>query len=216
MSWKRLCLIAAVAILSTAAKADVLAFTPSDTGTLGDGGSIAGWGWAPNSLTIDYRFQVTAPINVTALAYYSLPEAGFQLNRGEIVSIYQAGSDPSILGTLLASATVTPAGLVQHVSTNVDFFYTSIAPLELAPGAIYQITEAASDRSTFFYSTTASPAPGISLVTSNPNAPISFGGDFFFNAAVPEPSTWAMLLLGFAGLGFMAYRRKSKLELMAA
>jgi hypothetical protein len=26
-------------------------------------------------------------------------------------------------------------------------------------------------------------------------------------AAVPEPSTWAMLLLGFAGVGFIAYRR---------
>jgi hypothetical protein len=35
-------------------------------------------------------------------------------------------------------------------------------------------------------------------------------------SAVPEPSTWAMLLLGFAGLGFMAYRRKSKPALMAA
>jgi hypothetical protein len=35
-------------------------------------------------------------------------------------------------------------------------------------------------------------------------------------AAVPEPSTWAMLLLGFAGMGFMAYRRKSKPALMAA
>jgi hypothetical protein len=35
-------------------------------------------------------------------------------------------------------------------------------------------------------------------------------------AAVPEPSTWAMLLLGFAGVGFMAYRRNSKPALMAA
>jgi hypothetical protein len=35
-------------------------------------------------------------------------------------------------------------------------------------------------------------------------------------SAVPEPSTWAMMLLGFAGVGFMAYRRKSKPELMAA
>jgi hypothetical protein len=26
--------------------------------------------------------------------------------------------------------------------------------------------------------------------------------------AVPEPSTWAMMILGFAGIGFMAYRRK--------
>jgi hypothetical protein len=33
---------------------------------------------------------------------------------------------------------------------------------------------------------------------------------------VPEPSTWAMLLLGFAGIGFMAYRRKSKSALVAA
>jgi PEP-CTERM motif len=35
-------------------------------------------------------------------------------------------------------------------------------------------------------------------------------------AAVPEPSTWAMMILGFAGLGFMAYRRKSKPALIAA
>jgi hypothetical protein len=27
---------------------------------------------------------------------------------------------------------------------------------------------------------------------------------------VPEPSTWAMMVLGFCGVGFMAYRRKSK------
>jgi hypothetical protein len=27
-------------------------------------------------------------------------------------------------------------------------------------------------------------------------------------AAVPEPLTWAMMILGFCGLGFMAYRRK--------
>jgi PEP-CTERM motif len=34
--------------------------------------------------------------------------------------------------------------------------------------------------------------------------------------AVPEPSTWAMMLLGFAGLGLMAYRRKTKPTLMVA
>ena len=35
-------------------------------------------------------------------------------------------------------------------------------------------------------------------------------------SAVPEPSTWAMMILGFASVGFMAYRRKSKSALMAA
>jgi hypothetical protein len=29
-------------------------------------------------------------------------------------------------------------------------------------------------------------------------------------STVPEPSTWAMMLLGFAGIGFMAYRRNRK------
>lgn len=35
-------------------------------------------------------------------------------------------------------------------------------------------------------------------------------------AAVPEPSTWATILVGFAAIGFMTYRRKSKPALMAA
>lgn len=34
--------------------------------------------------------------------------------------------------------------------------------------------------------------------------------------AVPEASTWAMMILGFAGVGFMAYRRRAKPALMAA
>ena len=33
--------------------------------------------------------------------------------------------------------------------------------------------------------------------------------------AVPEPSTWAMMILGFVGVGFMAYRRKPRPALMA-
>lgn len=35
-------------------------------------------------------------------------------------------------------------------------------------------------------------------------------------ADVPEPSTWAMMILGFSGLGFMAYRRRNKTALEAA
>jgi hypothetical protein len=35
-------------------------------------------------------------------------------------------------------------------------------------------------------------------------------------SAVPEPSTWAMMVLGFLGLGFMAYRRKPSARLRLA
>jgi hypothetical protein len=34
--------------------------------------------------------------------------------------------------------------------------------------------------------------------------------------AVPEPSTWAMMILGFAGVGFLAYRRRKQVALTAA
>ena len=34
-------------------------------------------------------------------------------------------------------------------------------------------------------------------------------------AAVPEPSTWAMLILGFVGVGFIAYRRRNGATLAA-
>lgn len=37
-----------------------------------------------------------------------------------------------------------------------------------------------------------------------------------FTAAVPEPSTWAMMILGFAGVGFMAYRRRNEGSLRLA
>jgi PEP-CTERM motif len=67
-------------------------------------------------------------------------------------------------------------------------------------------------------------APHSLFLGTNGNAvaPLTFdsggppsNGDGAFNgtievtiAAVPEPSTWAMMILGFFGLGFMAYRRK--------
>jgi hypothetical protein len=34
-------------------------------------------------------------------------------------------------------------------------------------------------------------------------------GALTFTAAVPEPSTWAMMILGFLGLGFIGYRKSS-------
>ena len=36
----------------------------------------------------------------------------------------------------------------------------------------------------------------------------SASGDFL--TAVPEPSTWAMMILGFAGIGFLTYRRRNQ------
>ena len=59
--------------------------------------------------------------------------------------------------------------------------------------------------------------PGGAAAYSTPSVIYeSSSGGAVLASAVPEPSTWAMMLLGFAGIGFMAYRRKSKPALMAA
>jgi hypothetical protein len=59
---------------------------------------------------------------------------------------------------------------------------------------------------------------GVNSITgtwlAGPNA--NGSGDFdFIASSVPEPSTWAMMVLGFAGLGFAGYR-KSRLRLSKA
>jgi hypothetical protein len=39
---------------------------------------------------------------------------------------------------------------------------------------------------------------------------------FSVTAAVPEPSTWAMMILAFFGIGFMTYRQRKSTTLRAA
>lgn len=45
---------------------------------------------------------------------------------------------------------------------------------------------------------------------------ISGSATFIAYSAVPEPATWAMLLMGFAGLGYTAFRRSAKNRTFAA
>jgi hypothetical protein len=54
--------------------------------------------------------------------------------------------------------------------------------------------------------------------SGNSDFPSAFGPalDNVSVTAVPEPATWAMMILGFFGLGFVARRRKSKLTLRLA
>lgn len=55
------------------------------------------------------------------------------------------------------------------------------------------------------------PTPGentLTFVIADTGPPTALRVDGFAGA-VPEPSTWAMMILGFMGVGFIAYRRKS-------
>jgi hypothetical protein len=72
---------------------------------------------------------------------------------------------------------------------------------------------------TFPCTSFSGPGPSIGGLTSTPTSfDVSFntlrsGETYVFGTpAVPEPSTWAMMLLGFAGLGFAGYRQRRTLK----
>jgi hypothetical protein len=56
-----------------------------------------------------------------------------------------------------------------------------------------------------------------SISWTNPTFENWYGFQFgTVEAAVPEPATWAMMILGFLGVGFMAYRRKNATQFRIA
>lgn len=79
-------------------------------------------------------------------------------------------------------------------------------------GTAYPVYPAFAQLSGVYQPTGTQKSPYISGYTATDNDfRLNYTGNWTVNAvtsAVPEPSTWAMLVLGFAGLGFMAYRRK--------
>jgi len=62
---------------------------------------------------------------------------------------------------------------------------------------------------TFGQGTVIAPYIAPDLFTSWTNTGVVTG-------AVPEPSTWAMMILGFAGVGYLAYRRRKQPSLLAS
>jgi PEP-CTERM motif len=165
-----------------------------------------------NGSSFDLNLTVNGPIGTTASSLYV-----FGVNRGAATSNFAALGFPGIVfdavitstGTgvlggrdLVANTAIVSSGSGAIVGNTLDI----LVPLSLLP------SEGLSPNAYGFsvWPRDASVAIG--------NAQIA---DFAPNAgtittAVPEPSTWAMMILGFAGIGFMAYRRKPKPALMAA
>ena len=86
-------------------------------------------------------------------------------------------------GTLLDTFTTTATGTVQSFSDNSTQPFSATSPFSLTEEVVYTLK------------------PGGLLLNR--------GVDMVMTQ-VPEPSTWAMMLLGFAGLGYAAFRRNAK------
>ncbi|MDR3465457.1 MAG: PEPxxWA-CTERM sorting domain-containing protein [Xanthobacteraceae bacterium] len=177
--------------------------------------------------------QIANPVDAVTLTQANSAPYSFAIGpNGGLFSNIDGGagtvvtSAGSAAGVAPASLTLTFATPVQGISfnfANSDFFGsdgkdtltatingTTVATATAAfpsNGDLYA-------EGSFFY-TNPNGFTSITLTSTDGVGPQDLViGDL--TAAVPEPSTWAMLVLGFAGVGFMAYRRKSKATLLAA
>jgi hypothetical protein len=126
---------------------------------------------------------------VQGIVQYELDQNEFQNNgSGNLSSQYDLSgnlgssnpTNPPYSASLLNQFSYVPT------SNNQDFMQLAYSYLDPSTGQLN------------YYDLVSGTASLITVTISN--GPMT---------AVPEPSTWAMLLLGFAGLGFVGYRRRN-------
>lgn len=157
----------------------------------------------------------------TIIASGTTQPVGTDLVNGNTIDIKTTG------GGGLLHVFISATGLTQPITSVLNAF----AVITLTPGwkvvenvyasasnGVYALTNLLSTKTfTSVGSSTAAsgavygPAP-YSITTEyiiDTNGTSGSSNSSIVVTAVPEPSTWAMMILGFFGVGFLAYRRKS-------
>ena len=146
---------------------------------------------------------------------------GTGFNDGGLISFFDVGTNASVLNHTVG---IAPLAIWNDLGSGVSYGTSTVGspsqPVSIQPSDIldFQLNSAAvADLNTAIgnglFSIGATKALREIFSGSGANGNQQLVLDV--SPSVPEPSTWAMLLLGFAGIGFMAYRRKSKPALMA-
>jgi len=215
------------ALLATVAIAGLTAAMPASAATAVTGftGGTAFPSYTTGTTTTGWYFTVSSTVQVTSLGYYALSNAGA---IGTLANSHQVGIWQGT--TLLGSTTVT-------AGAGSPYRYASVVPITLLAGVQYTIGGSDSDTDGDSY------VSSVSNLTTDPTvnflgsarsagadgfvAPTTlvagvngrFGPNFQFNVvagAVPEPATWAMMLVGFGMMGAsMRYRRRSTKAVLA-
>lgn len=132
------------------------------------------------------------------------------------------GADPASTGTLIfTQQKFFSADPTYNYKTSDPFSFVLAANEWYAVGAIASVGSGFKNSYDGVLSINPGPTftadPDYNLNFQNFNDPSSASGfgccNFHYQlygnvSAVPEPATWTMMILGFAGVGFLAYRRK--------
>jgi hypothetical protein len=135
---------------------------------------------------------------------------GTNLGTNSPIDLYLESSVSGGPGSILA--TLTQVGSIPTTPGLVSFNYSG-APLALVLGTQYWLVAVQPTSGTedvWSYSTTDTGTSFVNSLGSATGPWEVFATNYSIGAiqvdGVPEPSTWAMMLLGFAGLGFAGYR----------
>jgi PEP-CTERM motif-containing protein len=159
------------------------------------------------SQSIAMGFTATSDLTVTSILAY------ISLNFGDSIELGIMGDDggkPS--GTFLYQATVVPGNVTPVSLANLSWTLSGSATYWLAAVAAphtyanWALNFAIPDNLVGVNQTPGATGPwGAGL---DDPAQVRIEGTFAV-APVPEPSTWAMMILGFCGIGYMTYRRRN-------
>lgn len=149
-----------------------------------------------------------AVLDITAAQLTSLNNPTFKLNGAQLLiinvdaSMYTAGNGINFNTAALGSKILWNFYDATSLNFNVEFGGTILAPNALVRNS--------------------SPIDGTLFASSYEGngelhyVPLSDAKYFDRVGAVPEPSTWAMIIIGFAAVGTMAYRRRDRSAASAA
>jgi PEP-CTERM motif len=173
----------------------------------------------------------SGPMQISELTFYNSLFPGGTPNPGEYrislaVTQKPVGGLASLVSLNTSQTTLVFDGLLPSVSNGrLDFLLSTAFQYDPSMGNLLLIVD------TIDFGTSSSPlfldtdqnngtmsrrfSAGPNDASGNSNIGLVTGFNDGLTTAVPEPSTWAMMVLGFAGVGFVTYRRR-KGALLAA
>jgi hypothetical protein len=225
--------LAAIAVFGTSCLAwphDARASTMSLDGAVVYDGANDGYGWTSSTVPGGYRLYISP--NSAAGSFINAPDStiSYNLSPGaNVFYMFAFGDLPlsypeeSTFGlnlfindaaSLFSSAPQLSGTTAANYGSGGDFSSTSLSPT--TPGSLtYSTGDLLVTLSDFNFKIPNDAGTGYNRVSAFSPSPDSVGtdnaiGEFTLNVSdVPETSTWAMMILGFLGIGLLAYRRKN-------
>ena len=206
------------ALLTTSASADIVTLTYA--GTVGSGADTSGYfGTAGANLTNDaFTATFVFDTNLSGASEYQFaahggsayPSPSPALSAALTINGKTFNEDPTIYADFQEST--KSSGIFQA--------FAGVGPIDNDTVSL-ALNVYTDDPNAPEFSSLAAPFSYTYVTGGDNSGHFTFGADNLsllsntvsqtnptFTAAVPEPSTWAMMILGFCGVGFMAYRRK--------